>query len=309
MKLPTPRWLATSVRNKLLAMALLPLLGVLPLLGAGLLWGLVFIGPLLLPDYPAALQSFGRYLAFGLIALPLAALDRRGLAQLTRADWREALRLALVGNIVYYLFLSASIQWAGGPLPTMIIGTLPVVIAITSNLRDAARDGKLPWLKLAPSLGLIAAGTVVLSAGGSLRFGSAGLLAHITFHQPADSYFPGPDEWGTQALALRTSSISQPPLHATMVRWMLERAQDRGGAEAAGRAGDQRRLALQSHRRSPASRPRVATVTRRSPRGASRVPASAPRARRSRGSPLRAVSSPWRRASGRGCRDRRRAPG
>ncbi len=63
--------------------------------------------------------------------------------------------------------------------------------------------------------------------------GSAGLLAHITFHQPADSYFPGPDEWGTQALALRTSSISQPPLHATMVRWMLERAQDRAAAEAA----------------------------------------------------------------------------
>ena len=41
-------------------------------LAAGLMWGLVFVGPLLLPDYPAALQSFGRYLAFGLIARPLA---------------------------------------------------------------------------------------------------------------------------------------------------------------------------------------------------------------------------------------------
>jgi drug/metabolite transporter (DMT)-like permease len=40
------------------------------------MWGLVFVGPLLLPDYPAALLSFGRYLAFGLIALPLAWLDR-----------------------------------------------------------------------------------------------------------------------------------------------------------------------------------------------------------------------------------------
>jgi drug/metabolite transporter (DMT)-like permease len=40
-------------------------------LAAGLMWGLVFIAPLLLPEYPAALQSFGRYLAFGLIALPL----------------------------------------------------------------------------------------------------------------------------------------------------------------------------------------------------------------------------------------------
>jgi len=127
-------------------------------LAAGLMWGLVFVGPLLLPEYPAALQSFGRYLAFGLIALPLAWLDRATLRQLTRADWIEALKLALVGNIVYYLFLASSIQRAGGPLPTMIIGTLPVVIAITSNLRDAQRDGRLPWGQLAPSLLLIAAG-------------------------------------------------------------------------------------------------------------------------------------------------------
>jgi len=134
------------------------LTGSLFALAAGLMWGLVFVGPLLLPEYPAPLQSFGRYLAFGLIALPLAWLDRNALRQLTRADWIEALKLALVGNIVYYLFLASSIQRAGGPLPTMIIGTLPVVIAITSNLRDAQRDGRLPWARLAPSLLLIAAG-------------------------------------------------------------------------------------------------------------------------------------------------------
>jgi drug/metabolite transporter (DMT)-like permease len=127
-------------------------------LAAGLMWGLVFIGPLLLPDYPAALQSFGRYLAFGLIALPLAWLDRNKLQHFSRGDWLEAGKLGLVGNIVYYLFLASAIGHAGGPLPTMIIGTLPVVIAISSNLRDAARDGRLPWLKLLPSLALIAAG-------------------------------------------------------------------------------------------------------------------------------------------------------
>jgi drug/metabolite transporter (DMT)-like permease len=132
-------------------------------LAAGLMWGLVFIAPLLLPDYPAALQSFGRYLAFGLIALPLAWLDRARLAQLTRGDWIEALKLAAVGNIVYYLFLASAIQRAGGPLPTMIIGTLPVVIAISSNLRDHRRDGKLPWLRLLPSLALIGAGIALVN--------------------------------------------------------------------------------------------------------------------------------------------------
>ncbi|WP_372526575.1 DMT family transporter [Piscinibacter sp.] len=138
-------------------------IGTLFALAAGLMWGLVFVAPLLLPQYPAALLSFARYLAFGLIALPLAWFDRRRLAQFRRADWVEALKLSIVGNLLYYMCLAAAIQRAGGPLPTMIIGTLPVVIAISSNLRDARRDGRLPWLKLAPSLALIAAGIALVN--------------------------------------------------------------------------------------------------------------------------------------------------
>jgi glycogen debranching enzyme len=54
-----------------------------------------------------------------------------------------------------------------------------------------------------------------------------GLLPHIIFHVPTDTYFPGPQEWGTQAIHTPlTSSISQPPLHATIVRQMLARAKD-----------------------------------------------------------------------------------
>lgn len=46
--------------------------GVLYALLAGLMWGLIFVGPQVVPEYPAVLQSMGRYLALGLIALPLA---------------------------------------------------------------------------------------------------------------------------------------------------------------------------------------------------------------------------------------------
>ena len=138
------------------------LIGTVFALVAGLMWGLVFVVPTLLPDYPAVLLSCARYLAFGLIALPLAWLDRARVAELTRDDWREAFKLSAIGNLLYYLCLAAAIQRAGGPLPTMIIGTLPVVIAVVSNLRQSPqirrRDGRLPWLRLLPSLLLIAAG-------------------------------------------------------------------------------------------------------------------------------------------------------
>jgi drug/metabolite transporter (DMT)-like permease len=143
------------------------LTGVLFALAAGLMWGLVFIGPLLLPEYPASLQAFGRHIAFGVIALPLAWLDRQKLRQLTRTDWLEAMKLTAVGSIIYYLFLASAIQRAGGPLPTMIIGTLPVVIAITSQLRVAAPgarvEARLPWARLWPSLLLMGAGIALVN--------------------------------------------------------------------------------------------------------------------------------------------------
>lgn len=134
------------------------LLGVAFALAAGLLWGIVFVGPVLLPEYPASLQSFGRYLALGLIALPLGWLDRKELARLTRQDWGEAMKLSAVGNVLYYLCLASAIQRAGPTLPTMIIGTLPVVIAVASNSLNPQPTARMPWARLVPSVAIIGVG-------------------------------------------------------------------------------------------------------------------------------------------------------
>jgi hypothetical protein len=96
---------------------------------------------------PGCACCFGRYLAFGLIALPLAWLDRpRWRSSAAPTGWRRP-SSALVGNLLYYLFLASAIQRAGGPLPTMIIGTLPVVIAISSQPARCAARRPLPWLR------------------------------------------------------------------------------------------------------------------------------------------------------------------
>ena len=133
--------------------------GVAFALGAGLIWGVVFVTPLILPEYPGIVLAFGRYLAFGLIALPIGWQARHRLRSLTRADWLEALRLSFVGNLLYYSALATAIQLAGAPLPTMVIGTLPVVIAIVSNLGERA----VSWHRLAPSLVVIAVGIALVN--------------------------------------------------------------------------------------------------------------------------------------------------
>lgn len=141
--------------------------GVAYALAAGLMWGLVFVAPALLPDYPPAALAFGRYIAFGCVALLLAWPDRSRLAALRRADWVEAFKLSLVGNILYYLFLSAGIQAAGVPLASVLIGTLPVVIAVSANWHDRS----LPWARLMPSLGLIAGGIACVNQSEMARLG------------------------------------------------------------------------------------------------------------------------------------------
>ena len=150
---------------------------------AGAMWGIVFVAPEILHEYPAPILSVSRYLAFGLISVPLAIGVRSAILALTRADWIQAARLSLVGNLLYYGFLAASIQVAGPPLPTMIIGALPVVIAIASNASERA----LPWRRLTLSLTVIAAGILLvnrdemaqLGAGRTNEFVVGALLALV----------------------------------------------------------------------------------------------------------------------------------
>ncbi|WP_435946401.1 DMT family transporter [Dryocola sp. BD586] len=148
--------------------------GVMYALLAGLMWGLIFVGPIIVPDYPAALQSTGRYLALGLIAIPLAWLGRQRLRKLSGRDWLTALKLSTVGNLIYYVCLASAIQRTGAPVSTMIIGTLPVVIPVLANLLYSKRDGKLPWRRLVPALVIIGVGLAMVNSaelrGGQIDF-------------------------------------------------------------------------------------------------------------------------------------------
>ncbi len=53
-----------------------------------------------------------------------------------------------------------------------------------------------------------------------------GMVPHILFHGDTESYFPGPDVWGSRE-AIPSSVISQPPVWATVVRILFENASDR----------------------------------------------------------------------------------
>ncbi len=65
-----------------------------------------------------------------------------------------------------------------------------------------------------------------------------GMVPHIVFRHDDPDYFPGPSVWGTDALDLPmpTSGISQPPVAATAIHWMVDAARDKQAALSKARA-------------------------------------------------------------------------
>lgn len=141
-------------------------MGILFAMIAGLLWGLIFIGPLLIPEYPGILQASGRYVAFGLISLPLSWYDRKRLYKLLPQDWVEAIKLVLTGHLLYYTCLASAIQRIGAPISTAIIGTLPVLMIVSTymiNNYNYMSVHKIPNYSIILSILLIGIGLICIN--------------------------------------------------------------------------------------------------------------------------------------------------
>ena len=134
--------------------------GLLAGTGAGLVWGLAFLVPVLLPGWSAVAVTAGRYLAYGILSLALLAYEGRAARRLAREHWRAALAFAVSGNVGYYLLLVISIQKIGAPVTDTIIGSMPVVVAVISNWRAPA----LPWRRLVLPVALSLAGLALINA-------------------------------------------------------------------------------------------------------------------------------------------------
>ncbi|PVE21550.1 neutral trehalase [Microvirga sp. KLBC 81] len=74
-----------------------------------------------------------------------------------------------------------------------------------------------------------------------------GMIPHIVFHAPSDTYFPGPDVWGTRH-RIPTSGITQPPVFGMALRFVHEAAVAAGQQDSIERTRPLFEAALRSHR-------------------------------------------------------------
>ncbi len=138
------------------------LTGVASGVGAGALWGLVFLAPRVLSGYSPLQLSAARYLVYGVISsLFIASRWRRIRNHITLTDIRILVRLSLLGNIVYYIFLVTAVRMAGIASTSLIIGLLPVMITIIGSREKSA----LPLRRLIGPLVVIGLGIFLMNIG------------------------------------------------------------------------------------------------------------------------------------------------
>lgn len=134
--------------------------GVMYGMSAGAIWGFIFLAPRVLPDFSPLTLSIGRYLMYGAVSLAAAMPIARGLLRkLTRADFVALARLALVGNLLYYMLLASAVQLVGVAPASLIVGILPVTVTLAGRRDHGAIDLK----RLAGPLLLVLAGIACIN--------------------------------------------------------------------------------------------------------------------------------------------------
>ena len=137
------------------------LIGLLAGLGAGAFWGLTFVAPTAVKPYSEIDLAILRYLAFGLVSLVLMGLSPRFRPRLIKPrQMLLALWLGLSGYVIYYIFIAFSISLAGPAIAPLVIGALPVLLAIYGNWQDHT----VPWRLLSLPLVMIIAGLAVINS-------------------------------------------------------------------------------------------------------------------------------------------------
>jgi drug/metabolite transporter (DMT)-like permease len=135
------------------------LLGILAGLLTCALWGLTFVAPRLIDPYSALDLTVMRYGAFALGCLVLMIHPRLRPRGFSRQRWMIGLALGSVGYIGYFLAAAFAVLLAGAAIPPLIVGLMPVVLAVIANTRDRS----LPWSRLTLPLLLILIGVSVVN--------------------------------------------------------------------------------------------------------------------------------------------------
>ncbi len=144
-------------------------LGILAGIATGMLWGIVFLVPQVLPGYSPLELSLGRYFFFGLASSFTLKRTWRDFNSFSPRDQWQVFLLSTSGFWLYTILLFWAVDASGGVLSSLIIGLLPITIPLAAKRTLQLDKG------FAGGLALIFSGLMVLQLGPLLAKGKPSL--------------------------------------------------------------------------------------------------------------------------------------
>lgn len=124
------------------------MVGIAAGLGAGALWGLVFVAPRMVGHFGMVDITAARFLVFGAVSGFAVFARPAAVRWPTGRQALAALALSVLGFSGYYLLLAFGIEAAGTEVPSLIIGTIPVWMMLLGRPAGLRLTALLPGLVL-----------------------------------------------------------------------------------------------------------------------------------------------------------------
>lgn len=125
---------------------------------ASLTWSMNFVAPLVIGEYSIFDLAACRFLFSGLIGVLILIANINVLRQLTLRDWLVTAGLGFIGYVGYFIAVIIAATYAGPVVAPAFLGLVPVVLAISGNVR-----GEISWRLLHVPFALAALGLLLVN--------------------------------------------------------------------------------------------------------------------------------------------------
>jgi len=133
--------------------------GVSAALFAAFAFSLNFVVPFIIGDYSTFDFALVRHVVSGLVGFYILFSEKRVMRHVTLRNCLQAIWLAFVGYVGYFLTVTGAAVFAGPVIAPAFLGLVPIVLMVIGN----QRQGSLPWRSLMMPLALVLVGLVLVN--------------------------------------------------------------------------------------------------------------------------------------------------
>jgi len=134
-------------------------IGVSAALFAAFAFSLNFVVPFIIGDYSTFDFALIRHVVSGLVGIYILFSEKRVVRHLTLRNCLQAIWLAFIGYVGYFLTVTGAAVFAGPVIAPAFLGLVPIVLMVIGN----QRQGSLPWRSLMAPLALVLAGLILVN--------------------------------------------------------------------------------------------------------------------------------------------------